>query len=261
MKAAALSILVSFLVLLTTRSARAEEAHASVYVVDSSAEFAETGGACLPYSPEEKTGDAREVLALAKGPPGSTILMIAFDRDTLHLGIAPVIAPQTETSSAARFPAEGGKWPFGKPSRPVDLYVAVFDEADPELAKLAEYSDWLSEALAGKNEVDALLHAEAIHKRLSQLLRQRGVEEYRVKFGDGLTSLRLPPSSKAAITRGTPGDPILDPTKREPKSPLAAVRRGLKTLDKEWREDSRPIAFGLASPGILVFPVTTPPAP
>ncbi len=251
----------AFLVAAGPAALRGEEAHASLYVVDRSEEFAETGGACLPYSPEEKAGPSREILAIAKGLPGSTIFMIAFDRDAPYLGLAPVLVEQTEDSKPARFPGEGGVWPYERTPALVELFVAVFDKADPELAKIAEYAEWLGDALKEKNEVEALLHAEVIKKRLSNLLRQRSVDDYRVKFGDGLSSLRLPPSSKAAVTRGTPSDPLLDPSKREPKASLAAVRRGLKTLDEEWREDSRPIPYGLASPGILVFPVTPPPAP
>lgn len=236
----------------------ADEAHASVYVVDRSSEFSEMEGACLPYSPQEKTATAREILAIAKGPAGSTVFMMAFDRETPHLGLAPVIVAQGEDAKPVRFPAEGGSWPFEKFSRPVDLYVAVFDSADPELAKLSEYSGWLTDALQEKDEVNALLHAEAIQKRLSNLLRQRRVEDYRVKFGDGLTSARVAPSSKAAVTRGTPTDPLLDGVKREPLSTVAAVRRGLKTLDKEWRQDARVLTFAPGAPGVLVFPITTP---
>lgn len=237
---------------------RAGEAHASVYVVDQASEFAETGGACLPYSPQEKTAASREILGIAKGPSGSTVFMIAFDRESPHLGLAPVIATQGEDSKPVRFPAEGSSWPFEKFSRPVDLYVAVFDSADPELAKLTEYAEWLTDALKEKDEVNALLHAEAIQKRLSNLLRQRRVEDYRVKYGDEVTSLRVPPSSKAAVTRGSKPDPLLEGGARTPKSPVAAVRRGLKTLDREWREDARVIPFAAGNPGVLVFPITTP---
>lgn len=239
-------------------NARAGEAHASVYVVDRASEFAETGGACLPYSAQEKTAASREILGIAKGPAGSTIFMIAFDRESPYLGLAPVIAAQSEESKPVRFPAEGSSWPFEKFSRPVDLYVAIFDSADPELEKLTEYAEWLTDALKEKDEVNALLHAEAIQKRLSNLLRQRRVEDYRVKYGDELTSVRVPPSSKAAVTRGGKSDPLLDGETRVPKSPVAAVRRGLKTLDGEWRQDARAIPFAVGSPGVLVFPITTP---
>ena len=235
----------------------AEEARASVYVVDRSAAQAAMGGACLPYTPAEKPGPSREVLAIAKGPVGSTVFMIAFDREAPHLGLAPVVSEQSESSKPARFPAEGSTWTYEKATGPVDLYVGVFDKADPELAKLTEYAEWLSDALKEKNEVDVLLHTEVIQKRLANLLRQRSVTDYRVKFEDSLSSLRLTSSSKAAITRGST-DPIVDPTKREPKASVAAVRRGLKTLDDEWREDSRAIPYGPGTPGILVFPIATP---
>lgn len=237
----------------------AEEAKAAVYVVDRSPKFEEMGGACLPYTPEEATGAAREILALAKGPPGSTLLMIAFDGDSPHLGLAPVVAEQGEETSATRFPAEGSVWPFESPQRAVDLYIAVFDRGDPQLERIAEYAEWLADALGETNEVDALLHAEAIQKRLSNLLRLRSAGDYRVKYGD-LASLRIPPTSKAAVTRGTStSEDGLG--KREPKTAIAGVRRGLKNLDDEWSEDGRPIPFGLAMPGILVFSISTPSAP
>ncbi|MCB1202660.1 MAG: hypothetical protein KDN18_00255 [Verrucomicrobiae bacterium] len=239
---------------------RADEARASVYIVDKAKAYEETGGACLPYAPGEFPLATREILGIAKGPPGSTLVMMAFDRDAPHLGLAPVVAEQTADSKPARFPAEGSSWPYDKAHATVDLYIAVFDNQDPELAKISEYSEWLAEALAKNDEVTALLHAEVIQKRFSNLLRQRNVEEYRVKFGDGLTSLKAPPSAKAAVTRGTP-DPLLDEIPRLPSVPIAAVRRGLAKLDEEWREDSRAISFAPGSPGILVFPVSTPIAP
>lgn len=238
----------------------AGEARVSVYVLDRALDTERTGGACLPYSPQVKTGPSREILALAKGPPGSTVFMMAFDRDAPHLNLAPVLAGQTESSEAARFPAEGATWPFTGVAATVDLYVAVFEKGDPQLAKFTEYADWLNDALREANEVDVLLHAEAIRKRLSRILRERSVEDYRVKFGDGMSSLRLPPSSKAAVTRG-PTDPLIKKGDRIPKSPLAAVRRGLKTLHEEWQQDSRPLDFGLAKPGVLVFPISTPVMP
>lgn len=246
--------------LLGSSPVRADEAQASVYVVDRSAQFADTSGACLPYTPLEKTGPSREILGIAKGPPGSTLFMMAFDRDQPYLGLAPVIEDQTEDSKPTRFPAEGSVWPFEKPGRAIELYIAVFDQADPQLAKLVEYGEWLKEAIAKNEEVEALLHAEVILKRLSNILRQRSVEDYRVKFGDELTALRLPPASKAAVARG--GNVAnLASQKREPSASIAAVRRGMKTLDDEWRKDSRTISFGLGTPGVLVFPVTTPPLP
>ncbi len=235
----------------------ADEARVSLYVVDRSAEFAETGGACLPYTPQEAPGPHREILAIAKGPPGSTVVMLALDRGAPHLGLAPVVSAQDEASQPVRFPAAGSTWPFTEAPDRVELHVAVFHQADPEVARIAEYAGWLDEALKAKNEVEILLHAEAIQKRLANLLRQRNVDEYRVKFGDGFSSLRLPPSSKAAVTRGGT-DSLLESAKREAKSPIAAVRRGMKTLDDEWLQDSRVIPVAPAAPGMLVFPIAAP---
>lgn len=249
-----------FIALAFSSRLQAGEALASVYIVDKAKAYEGTGGACLPYSPGEMTSPTREILAIAKGPPGSTLVMVAFDRDAPHLGLAPVVAEQTEDSKPARFPAEGALWPFAKAHGTVDLYLAVFDNSDPELAKITEYAGWLAEALAEKNEVSALLHAEAVQKRFSSLLRQKNVEEYRVKFGEELSSLKAPPSAKAAVTRGTP-DPLLNEIPRLPQVPIAAVRRGLANLDKEWRQDGRAIPFAPGSPGILVFPVSTPVVP
>ena len=246
------------LTLSITSTSQSEEARVSVYIVDHAAEFTDTGGACITYSPAEKSGNGRQILGIAKGPPGTTLLMVAFERDALYLNLAPVIAPQTADSQAVRFPAEGAVWPFDKASAPIDLYVAVFFNDDPSLTRFAEYVEWLREALAAGDKDTAMLHALAIKNRLSSLLRQKSVDSYRVNFGDTLTDgLRLPPSSKAAVTRSIPSTE----TKREQPSPIAAVRRGLKTLEKEWKEDSRAISFGLASPGVLVFPISAPAAP
>jgi hypothetical protein len=239
---------------------RSDEARASVYVVDRSGEFAATDGACLPFHSMEKPGPSREILAIARGPAGSMVFMIAFAGDAPHLGLPPVLAAQGEESKPVRFPAEGAKWPFESAAKPVDLYLAVFDQADPELAKLTEYSGWLTDALKSRNETEILLHSEAIKKRLSHLLRQQGGSELSGKLGGAITAPREASSTKAATTRGGVGSTGF-PGKRDLKASLAAVRRGLKTLDTEWKEDSRPIAFGLAKPGVLVIPIATTTAP
>lgn len=240
---------------------RGEEAHVSVYVVDHSTEFAAMGGACLPYTPTEKTGNERELLCVGKGPAGSTLLMMAFDRDLPYLDLAPVLAPQTADSEPLRFPAEGTTWPYDKPGPAVDLYVAVFLNDDPALARIAEYVEWLGESLKQGDKETAMLHALAIKNRLSNILRQRKVDDYRVTFGSSLAdSIRDAPASKAAVTRSGKSALLTDTTE-EPKSPVAAVRRGLKKLNEQWRDDARVISFGLATPGVLVFPITTPVAP
>ena len=248
-----------FLTLAVTTVSRSDEARASVYIVDHSPEFTDTGGACFTSSPVERSAKERQMLGIAKGPPGSTLLMMAFDRDALHLNLAPVLAPQTEDSKAVRFPAEGAVWPFDKASASVDLYIAVFLNDDPNLPRFAEYVGWLREALTAGDKDTAMLHTLAIKNRLSTLLRQKSVDSYRVNFGDMLTDgSRLPPSSKAAVTRSAIPPGV---TKPEQKNPIAAAQRGLKTLENEWSQDSRAIPFGLASPGVLVFPISAPAAP
>jgi len=232
----------------------AVEARAAVYVVDRDDEFAGAGGACLPYSTREKTTASREILAIAEGPAGSTLFMIAFDREYPHLGLGPVIAAQGKEPKPVRFPAEGAPWPFRTFSRPVDLYVAIFDSADPELAELAASAGWLTDALKQKDEVNVLLHAEAIRARLAVLVRRGRVEDYRVNYGEELTSLRQPPSSKAGVTRSHKPDPVSNGAKRA----NPGVHRGLKTLEAEWRQDARVIPFAAPSPGLLIFPITTP---
>lgn len=261
MKRLLLSIGLLSLVISEPSRLQAEEAHASVYIVDPSAEFAVTGGACLPYHSTEVIGKDREVLAIAKAPPGATLLLIAFDRDAPYLDLAPVLAVQTDDSKPLRFPAIGSAWPFDKTSNPIDLYVAVFPKDDPSLSRITEYVEWLGEALVADDRETAMLHSHAIKNRLTTLLRKQNVGEYRAKFGNSLTdSIRFSPASKAAVTRGAK-ETANNETKRTPKNPVAAVRRGLKTLDEEWREDSQVIPFGLAEPGVFVFPITTPPVP
>jgi hypothetical protein len=260
MKTALLSAAVALMCLPAGFRASAEDGLASVYVVDKSAEFEGTGGACLPYTSSQAPGANREILAIAKAPPGSSVFFFAVNRDAPHLGLPPVIAEQTADSVAARFPGEGRSWTYDKPGTPVELYVAFFEKADPDLAKIAEYSEWLTEALDKKDEVEALLHTEAILKRLSNVLRQRRVEDYRVKYDESLSSIRVPPSSKAAITRGTTENSGQSGG-RFPKASLAAVRRGLKTLDAEWKQDGRKIAYGPGQPGVLVFTIAAPSPP
>lgn len=260
MKASLLLTGFAFALLVAPSILRSDEARASVYLVDRAEEFAATEGVCLPFSALEKPGPKREILSLASGPAGSTVFMVAFAGDTPHLGLPPVLAAQTADSKPVHFPVEGAKWPFETAGTPVDLYIAVFDQADPELAKLAESSTWLSDALKSKNETEILLHSEVVKKRLNHLVRQQGGSELSSKLGGAITAPRLASSSKAATTRGGATSTGF-PGKRDPKAAIAATRRGLKTLDNEWRDDSRPIAFGLAKPGVLVVPIATAAAP
>jgi hypothetical protein len=234
----------AFALLVAPSVLRSDEARASVYVIDRSGEFAATGGSCLPFSALEKPGPKREILSLAKGPAGSTVFLIAYAGDTPHLGLPPVLATQTGDSKPVRFPAEGAKWPFESAGGSADLYIAVFDQADPELAKLTEYSSWLADALKSKDETEILLHSEVIKRRLNHLLRQQGGSELSSKLGGPVTASREQSSSKAATTRSGA------------KPSTAAGRRGLDRLEQEWREDSRPIRFGPAKPGVLVLPIS-----
>jgi len=241
----------------------ADEAQVSLYVVNRAEEFADMGGACVRYTPELKPGETRELLAIGKGPPGSTLFLIAFDAEGLHRQLPPVLAEQSEESKPTRFPAEESqvRWTYREDGQPAELYVAVFPQGHAQLERIAEYAGWLEDALAEDDAETATLHALAIKNRLSEIVRRQVTHEYRATYGDGLEDLLpTPPSGKAAVTRGGV-DPLATDAERKPRSAIAAVRRGLKTLDDEWREDARTIEFGLGAPGILVFPVTQPDAP
>jgi len=183
--------------------------------------------------------------------------MVAFAGDAPHLRLTPVLAEQGDESKPVRFPAEGERWTFDSAKEPVNFYIAVFDKADPELAKLAEDSASLAEALKSKNETEILLRSEAMQKRLRQFVRQQGGSELSARLGGAITASREASSSKAATTRnGTAGG---FPNSLSLAASLAPKRRGLKTLDSEWREDSRAIPFGLAKPGVLVVPIAATP--
>lgn len=242
-------------------TARAEDANATLYVIDHSPEHAETGGACIPYTPLEKPGPDRELLAFAKGPASSTVVMLALQGESVYQGLKPVVARMTDDSKPARFPdpASGQSWPYQEAGPKVDLYVLVFSEGDPQLTKISEYLGWLNDSLKEGDEETAMLHTHAIRNRLSSIMRKQSTDSYLETYGDTLlanTDTKVG-EGKAAITRG--GN-ILANKDTKPNAAVAAVRRGLKTIDNEWKEDSRTIRFGLNSPGLLVFPVT-PPAP
>jgi hypothetical protein len=257
---------------------RAEDAQASLYVVDRSPEHAEMEGLCLTYDPALEPGPQRDLLAIAKGPVGSTIVMIAFGPEGVHQNLSPVVALQTAETGPARFPSAETKqvWKYDGPQGGVELYIAAFADGDPDLARLSEYLGWLNEALSSDAPADATLHALALKKRFSGILRERSSETFLVKFDDP----RVPAAPKAATTRssksalpGSPAnggeketspafpDPLVDAAPRVPSSPVAAVRRGLAHLDEEWREDSRTITYETGKPGILIFPLTAPTVP
>ena len=264
MKRVLFTIAIYCLAPICVATTRGEEANASVYVVDHSAEFQNMGGACIDYTPGEKTGHNREILALAKGPTGSTVIMLALQGNSLHLGLEPVMAKMEEDSKPLRFPDQSseGKWPFSGESEKADLYVLAFSDSDPQLEKFVKYLDWLKEAMSEENEESTLLYTHAIKSRISEIVRQQSTDAYLATFGDSLlaNTNTFVPEGKAAVTRSGKIN-LLENTDNQPDAPVAAIRRGLHTIDEEWKEDSRTISFGLASPGLLLFPITTPPSP
>ncbi|MAS92304.1 MAG: hypothetical protein CMO55_03830 [Verrucomicrobiales bacterium] len=248
--------------LFSVHSGNAEEANATLYIVDQSPEHAEMGGACIPYTPLEKPGENRELLAFAKGPAGSTIVMLALQGDAVYGGLEPVITKMTEDSKAARFPNPESekKWAFTEKTPKVDLYVLAFTEGDPQLEKIGEYLEWLKDSLKEGDDETAMLHTHAIKNRLSNIMRQQSTDSYLETYGDSLLANTdtIVGEGKAAVTRGATKN-LLQNEDTKPSAAVAAVRRGLKSIDAEWKEDSRAIKFGLNSPGLLVFPITTTP--
>jgi len=267
---------------------RAEDAHATLYVVDRSPEHAAMEGLCLKYTPSLEPSAQRDLLAIAKAPVGATIVMIAFGPEGVHQNLSPVVALQTAESGPARFPSPEKKqlWKYDGPQGGVDLYIAVFPEGDPALGRITEYVGWLNEALEGDDPSEAALHALALKKRFGGILRDRSSETFVANYDE---AARVPDAAKAAITRGTKNtvpavpvspadpskprgedgkdqpaafpDPLIETGPRVPSSPVAAARRGLAQLDKEWKEDSLTISFEAGKPGVLIFPLTISTAP
>ena len=235
-------------------SAFAGEGSVAVYVVDESPEFAEMGGQCTLYSKDAKPGPNKHLLAIAKGEPGTTVLLVGFDResDLLFSDFAPVMAAQNEDSEPMRYPSPdaGKKFSFEEEGSPVDLYFVVFDSNDPQLGRFNEFLGWMKDSFTSGDVEEANLHGLAMKNRISKMLRAKISTEYISEFGGD--DSRKAPVSKAAVTRGASALSL----ERKPPPPTAGVRRGLKSLDKEWKEDSRKISSEAGNPGILLFPIS-----
>tara|TARA_R110002096_G_scaffold16662_6_gene56847 strand:- start:1520 stop:2296 length:777 start_codon:yes stop_codon:yes gene_type:complete len=235
-------------------AAQSQEANVSLYVIDHSDEYSALGGACFKYTPEIKPGKDREILAIANGPPGSTVIMIAFQQDNLFRNLPPVVSVQSLTSSPLRFPAQQSeaRWAYNETNNNVELYIVALEKDDPQLERLTEYAAWLTDSLGENDEETAMLHALAIKNRLANLHRSNNAEVQTISFPPGE---RTEPTAKAATTRG--GLSQLGKPNTETKPTTETPLRGLKNIDAEWEEDSQPIRFGPEKPGILIFPITT----
>lgn len=243
---------IGLLLLLAAGTARgiAEEGRAGLFVVDRSFD-----ANYVAYPPSGGGGE-REIHCVAEGPPGTTILAVAFDGDEPYEGLAPVVAPQGAGSGPLRFPGGEAIWSLRAGEPTVDLYVAVFADDDPQLPWFVEYAGHLEKALASGDRDAALLHSIAIRYRFSAILRQRSEDEFRVAF-PAADEPRRPSSPIAGVTRGGAG-------KGAGLSGGAGAvfsSKELSRFDDEWREESRAITFSPTSPGILIFPVAPPSAP
>ncbi len=249
---AALSLFLSAVIGLV--SAFAGEGSVAVYIVDESPEHAGMGGQCTLFASTIKPGENKHLLAIGKGDPGTTALLVAYDResDLLFDNIAPVLSNQTKDSPPLKFPApdSGKKFAYNGKGAPVDLYFVIFDEGDPQLEKFTEYMGWMNDSFAEGDSESANLHGLVMKKRISKMLRTRISTEYIASFG-GDESQKAP-TSKAAVTRG---GPLKVTGSNKAPAATAGVKRGLKTLDKEWSEDARKISGSPGDPGILLFPI------
>ncbi len=232
----------------------ADEARAALFLVQRS--FEATYAA---YDGSE--GAEGELLLVAEGPPGTTLLVAAFDGEGPLSGTAPMLAPQGDGTEPLRFPQESGAWKLDKDSPQADLYVAVFAKDDPQLPALAEGVERLQKALADGDSDAALLHATAIRTRLAAILRQRGDGKSDAEDTDSTTAAsapRRPPISIAGVMRKA-DDEASAPGAGSAVSALAA--KSLERLDEEWREESQAVPVASGAPGILMFPVAPPSRP
>lgn len=216
---------IGFLSLASPVSAEESEGSAAVFVIDESAKFAAMGGECVEYTKDAAPGPNKRIQAFAKGVPGAVVVIAAFEagKDQLHRNLAPIVVEHAQSAKAAHFPAEasGVIWPFTDDDG-ADLFVLVCDGEDPILPTLRKNIANLQSALTGKQDDAILLQSVALRTRIATLQRNRSSDSF---------SARVAPSA------------------------IAAVRRGLKSLDHEWSDDSHSIPFSKGNPGLLLFKV------
>lgn len=201
------------------------EGTAAVFIIDESAKFASMGGECVEYTKDAVPGSNKRLLTFAKGVPGSVVVIAAFEagKDQLHRRLAPVVVEHSKTAKAIHFPTEDASivWPFSSDVT-ADLFVLICDENDPILPTLRKNIASLRSALEGRQEDAVLLQSVALRTRIATLMRNRTSDSF---------DARVAPSS------------------------IAAVRRGLKSLDHEWSDDSHPVPFSKGNPGLLLFKI------
>ena len=216
------SFLALFIVSALTEWTGAEEkGSAALFVVDTSAEFASTGGECVVYSRDSKPGPNRSLLGIVKGEVKSVVVIAAFEagKDKLSQGLKPMVVDQSKDAPALRFPSSDltVRWTFERPLQS-DLFVAIYAADDPILVTVRKTIE--SIRTGSKPEVIAL-HSATLRNHFASLARNRTTD----------VDARIAPTS------------------------IAAVRRGLKTLHDEWKNEGLPIVYSKGKPGILVFKI------
>lgn len=234
-------------------SGSAEEARVAVYAVN------EKTSSLSPAAPDLSPAEGQKIIASAKGPEGSTLVVVPFFVESPWIRISPLLEEQDSTDEPRAFPQGGGNEgiPFGPGDPAFDLYVAIFPKGSPQLAAIAENVTGLKKSLAAGNTEVVELHALQLRRHLSDAVRKSSGTTASGGFGDLDLTIREAPAGKAAVSRTGTG--------KEVDSGKSASETGeTKTfadLAEAWKQASVNLPMGLVSPGAKVFSFSSQSAP
>jgi len=179
------------------------------------------------YTPAIKPGPDKWMVAIAKAPPNSTVLMVAYEPDgeTLFRNLPPVVFEPTASSGVAKFPDKesDARWPYQNKADKAELFVLIFAKGDPETAKFRRHAEGLIEAIDKKREDAKLLHSAALKSAISNVIRRRSGQDIIARY---------------------------------PSTSIAGIRRGLPTgvgAVGDWNKKSDTITCSKGEPGLLLY--------
>ncbi len=200
----------------------------AVFVIEkASGQGSKSGDKIDRYTPANKPGPDKWMVAFAKAPANSTVLIVAFEpnSDNLYRNIPPVISDQTDSSGVVKFPnpKSNVRWPYHDEEEKVELFVFISTKGAPETVTLRKHANGVISAINNNQQDAKLLYSAELKSEISRLIRSRSRQDFIVRY---------PSVSIAGTRRGIP--------------------EGTK-LPTDWNKKSDPVSFSKGRLGLLLF--------